>query len=279
MADINDQVAEAQARMKRLWEQLAASPIVEVLGVVWPPGAGGGKSRGEELWTLRFILDSWRTEGAALQHRPLLVHRQVTEKELKQHQKAIKPYTIVRLKARVVENSIIGTPQALLEELVGVDSSDAELNARSAELQQPVTFSDPVLGTFTLDRRVNWFTGKTKWLEQPISVNLLATEPKELQDAVKVACTLWQDQQGWSKRIVDFAVKELLPLKNDSWLDENEAELNAEQFKERMKLESITVSSDGSFDFWHHDGDLFWGHSIQISGDLTKGPTHADIPG
>lgn len=55
--------------------------------------------------------------------------------------------------------------------------------------------------------------------------------------------------------------------------------MTAEQFKARMKLEGITPHPDGPFDFWHDDGDLFWGHSIQISGNLSEGPTHADIPG
>jgi hypothetical protein len=74
-------------------------------------------------------------------------------------------------------------------------------------------------------------------------------------------------------------VQALLPLKNESWLAEGEVDVTADQFKGRMALESITVHPDGSFEFWHNDGDLFWGHSIQISGCLSKGPTGADIPG
>ena len=74
-------------------------------------------------------------------------------------------------------------------------------------------------------------------------------------------------------------MQELLPLKNENWLDEDEAELSPDEFKDRMTLESITVYPSGSFDFWHNDGDLFWGHSIQISGNLSDGPKHADIPG
>jgi hypothetical protein len=46
-----------------------------------------------------------------------------------------------------------------------------------------------------------------------------------------------------------------------------------------MKLETISVSSDGSFNFWHDDGDLFYGHAIQVGGNLVEGPTYADIPG
>lgn len=46
-----------------------------------------------------------------------------------------------------------------------------------------------------------------------------------------------------------------------------------------MKLEAITVRPNGEFEFWHDDGDLFWGHSILISGDLNHGLEDADIPG
>lgn len=279
MAKLNDMLAQAEARMKRLRDQLDASAIVDVLGVVSPSGASGGKSRGEKLWTLRFTLDAWRFKGAALQSRPLDVQRQVNDKDLKRYQESLESYTVVRLKARVVAKSVLGGPQALLVKLVGVDTSDTELNDKVAELQMPVTFTDPRLGTFTLDRRVDWYTANTKWLKQPISLNLSATEPKDIEKALKAVYILWKAQKGWSKRIGDFAVKQLLSLKNDNWLGDDEAELTAKQFKARMKLEAITVTPRGSFDFWHHDGGLFWGHSIQVSGNLTKGPTDADIPG
>jgi hypothetical protein len=279
MASAKDEIAKADARMKRLRDQLAASPIVEVLGVVCASGAGGGRFRGEKLWTLRFTLDAWRIRGTNVQYRPLDVQRQVTDKDLKRYQDALESYSVVRLKARVVEKSVLGTPQALLVTLVGVETSDDDLNIKAAELQKPVTFTDSKLGTFTLDRTVDWFTAKTRWVGKPVSLNLSATEPNDLEKALKAAHTLWKAQKGWSKRISNFAVKRLLPLKNDNWLSDGEAELNAKQFNARMALEAITVTPSGSFDFWHNDGDLFWGHSIQISGNLTEGPTHADIPG
>ncbi len=100
-----------------------------------------------------------------------------------------------------------------------------------------------------------------------------------IDPALQVARALWKDQEQWARRIEDYAVQELLRLKNESWLDAEEVELTADQFKARMTLESITVEPDGSFDFWHDDGDLFCGHSIQVSGNLSEGPTDADIPG
>jgi hypothetical protein len=33
---------------------------------------------------------------------------------------------------------------------------------------------------------------------------------------------------------------------------------------------------DGAFEFWHNDGDLFWGHSILIVGSLEEGLTDGE---
>ena len=46
-----------------------------------------------------------------------------------------------------------------------------------------------------------------------------------------------------------------------------------------MRLTSINTYPEGGFEFWHDDGDLFWGHYIQVSGSLDEGLTSADIPG
>lgn len=51
-----------------------------------------------------------------------------------------------------------------------------------------------------------------------------------------------------------------------------EKPLTAAQFLKRMKLQSVNADPDGSFAFWHDDGDLFWGHSIQVTGNLKGRP-------
>ena len=61
--------------------------------------------------------------------------------------------------------------------------------------------------------------------------------------------------------------------------DEEPQEITREQFMERMELESIEVRADGSFQFWFGDGDLFYGHSIWVSGDLKNGPNDAAMEG
>src|SRR5688500_17442729 len=71
MADQADIFAEARARDEALFKQLAAAPVVELLGVVAPSGASGALSRGETLWTLLFSFEIWRAESGELETRPL----------------------------------------------------------------------------------------------------------------------------------------------------------------------------------------------------------------
>lgn len=279
MPDAKDAFAEAKLRRKKLQEQFAATPISEVIGVIYAPGTGGGRSGGETLWTLKTSFEAWRVHGGPLQTRPLRITRTVTDDELKDLQKRLPAYSIVRIHARVVKESPFGGPEALLEYIVGPDDSDAELNQFAKNLQKPVTFDDPAFGTFTLDRRVNSFGAKTVWQKKPVKLRLSAKEPAEVQAALKTAKTLWESQSEWDTKVRDFAVQRLLERKNDEWLGEDEDEILPEEFKARMKLQTITVHSDGAFEFWHDDGDLFWGHAIMVSGTLSKGLTNVDTPG
>lgn len=140
------------------------------------------------------------------------------------------------------------------------------------ELQQP--FEVPTIGTFTLD--ACRFSTDALWLGQKISLFLSVTRSSELEVALNVARTLWQDQEGWGQRVLDYAVQELLPKKNEDWLEEGEDKFTAEEFAACLALDAVSINPDGSFDFWYQDGQLFSGRYIQISGNLTEGPIDAE---
>lgn len=279
-ADTNEEpdvLEAAAARRRALAEQFARRPFETLVGVV-SPGSGGGWQT-DAGWTLSITLDSWKTPPGPMKSRPLQIELTTTREQFDILRDQIDTYSVARFRARVVEDSIIGIPKAEAVEYLGVDDSDPELNRASQELQKPVIHRDPEFGDLTLDRSVNWYSGDTEWNGVEIKLNLKLEEAADLEPALGAARKLWSDQPGWTQRVNEFAVKELLSLKNESWLDDGDAELTAEMFLDRMTLESITIGPDGDFDFWHDDGDLFWGHSIQVGGSLDGGLKHADIPG
>jgi hypothetical protein len=167
----------------------------------------------------------------------------------------------------------------LLELMDAPIPPDDPLAVRAAELSRPVTHDSERFGTLRLDRGLDWWEGEATWMGDAIKIALAATDQRELNAALATAGALWDDQAGWSERIQAFAARELLELKNESWLDEDEAPLAEAEFRERMRLESVTVYPDGGFTFLHDDGELFWGHGIQVSGTLAEGPDNADIAG
>ena len=62
----------------------------------------------------------------------------------------------------------------------------------------------------------------------------------------------------------DYTADKLLELKNDLWLEEDEKEVTKKDFKDRMKFISLYVFSE-SANFYFDDGDLFWGHTIEVT--------------
>jgi hypothetical protein len=249
-------------------------PETMVIGVVYPPGSGGGRFPPEEAWTLRFTLKPWRLEGGERSEHPLRIRKVVSHEELQQLMARIKAYQVVRL--HVIVND---TDEASLVSIANVGYSDPEFSEAAAQLQLPETRMHPIFGVLTLNRLVDWWEAQAVWAKRPIRLQISPAEDGRIDGALDTAAALWKDQERWSQRVASFAVERLLPLKNESWLDEDEHEVTSDEFKGKMSLQSVTVYDDGAFEFSHDDGDLFWGHCIQVTGDIESGPTDADIPG
>lgn len=76
----------------------------------------------------------------------------------------------------------------------------------------------------------------------------------------------------------DYTTKKLLKLKNDLWLEEDEKEVAKKEFKARMKFTSLYVFCE-SANFYFDDGDLFWGHTIEVTVNQNLEFTDANIVG
>ena len=136
-----------------------------------------------------------------------------------------------------------------------------------------------LFGELIYNPSVNWYEGETTWNGASVRINFELDENDSIETGLQTAAAMWPDMEAWNSRIRDFAAAELLELKNESWLEEDEAEVTADEFKSRMELESIGFKPEGWFEFWHNDGDLFWGHFIFVGGNLADGPLNAEIPG
>ena len=79
--------------------------------------------------------------------------------------------------------------------------------------------------------------------------------------------------------ITDKIIKNLLPLKNEDWLDENEPKISEREFINRIKLFSIMFFDDLSSVLEFDDGNLFWKHIIVVHLDKENKITYADIEG
>ena len=147
------------------------------------------------------------------------------------------------------------------------------------EQTEPKIYKDKVLGEFMLDERIDQYVTKIEWPRGYITLSVENCEGKELDGVFATANKIVKAKNEWDKKIKEFAAVELMELKNDSWLDEDEAEITADQFVEKIKIETIDISLDNEFEFYLDDGDIFWGHTIIVSGNLEEGPQEAQIAG
>jgi hypothetical protein len=275
MADI---FAELKARRRQLLKRLAAMPVVEITGLINADGPSGVKNE-SGTWDFQLDFAAWRVGPDPIRREELRVTRVTTNgEEFELLFKSIKADSIVRLRARLGVNED-DKPAALLEGILGPCESDPELNAEKQRLLEPITFKDPEFGKFRFDRRSRCFNGRRAWKSVPVEVTLEGNVQAEADTALAVARQLWARQEEWNQRTQDAAVKALLAVKNESWLDAGEKDVTNEEFKARMALTSVVVRPDGEFTFWYDDGGLFCGHAITVRGTLQDGPTDADIAG
>ena len=245
----------------RQFRELAAQFAPEeltILAVTGANGFGGGRAGKEKLWRASIGLTAWMEEDSPDIHRGEFVLSTIADDQLLEHlQRRVPRDFIIKFKGRVSEDG-----QRLLLLDLPEPAFDPDLKAILEEQKKPVTFWEEGLGTFTLNRQVDWFETELDWLGAEIS--LVFDQDENRADCVMNAKALLADAAGWSQDMDE---------------DGGAVEITREQFVERMELESIEVRADGSFQFWFGDGDLFYGHSIWVSGDLENGPNDAAMEG
>ena len=246
---------------------------LSILAVTGANGFSGGKVGGDTLWTASIGLTAWMEEDSPDIRKGEFSLYTIGDDQLLEilRRKAPRDF-IIKFKGRVSED---GGKLLLLD--LPEPGFDPDLKAILEEQIKPVTFWEDGLGTFTLNRQVDWFETEVDWLGTAVS--LVFDRGEDRADCVRNAKALLAGAGGWDRRVREYAADELLDLAND-WADNaGEGEVTRERFMERMELESVEIRADGSFEFWFSDGDMFYGHSIHVTGSLEKGPDWAQMEG
>jgi len=261
------------------FRRLALSkPLRNLVGIVGAGGLSGGTTKGDPAPRLGFELSHWREDGGPTRSREIRCEMFSSDAEIKEQMDRFEPYQVLGVKAHVAKRPS-GDLYALVKAITGVVEEDEELDALAAKQQEPVVVRHRRFGSLTLDRSIDTFCGRALWLGTKINLNIDGERVEGLDAALEFAETLWANSWKWQSRACDCAVTHLLDLKNSTWLEEDEATLDAPTFAERMTIETISVSPTAEVEFWFNDGDLFWGHMIRVSGSLSDGLTDADICG
>ncbi|MDR2497732.1 MAG: DUF2262 domain-containing protein [Tannerellaceae bacterium] len=191
--------------------------------------------------------------------------------KIKELSEQLLPDSIISLKVKQKENLF------LLIDFIENRNISYKFNMILKKQVKPVMCLDKLLGTFILDKRRNVYTNKIKWNDHSVTLEIENYTGQQLANAFMIAKSLVKDQTIWHLRIIEFAARRLVKIKNKIWLDADETEIKKEAFMQRIKLESIYVSLKDQFKFYFNDGDIFWGCPIIVSGNLQKGPMQAKV--
>lgn len=176
---------------------------------------------------------------------------------------------------RVVVRERKDNPTSLFLVRVVKKLKDERFEPFREEYLKPVVIENS-LGTFTLDRRYDWYEGSIDYLGKTCTVMLTVEEGStDATAALAKLEELYADLSSVDHAARAYAADQMLENASD-WCEE---ELTREQFIERMDYPSITIEHDGSVGFMFDDGGMFAGHVIVVDMAADGSFERADIEG
>ena len=149
-------------------------------------------------------------------------------------------------------------------------------------LSKPVEIDTPY-GKFVLDRSMSWFEGEIELNGLDFTAFLETDEDngETAELALRVFLKTAENFEDFDRKNKEFAADNLLDLAHE-WQESDEGEnepLTREQFIEAIGVSEWTVTPYGNMTLYYYDGDIFWGHAIEINIDEDGTIEDADIAG
>ena len=278
--DIDSWLAERRIEAARRAALQAAQPLIEIIGLVDPSGAGRSKMAGDAEWRFSTTLVAWRLPGGPMQRTSVRLERTADDGAYAILGPAFDPYDLVRVSVRMPPPESDGVHHALLVSLLQTVVDDDELEAFASDLQASVVVSDPQLGRLTLERQYDWFKSEIAYRAGLVDLTVPATaddRPSMLAEARSVVGAL----ADWDARARVRIGGDLFELYNDTWRDEeaDRAAISREAFDARLVLTAIGIEDEGALAFWYDADNMFTDHSIEVRGTLSNGFEEASIAG
>ena len=270
--------AEIPQELRTLGQDFLPEELT-VLAVTGAGGFGAGRMDSSDLWQVSIGLTAWMEEDSPEIHQGDFQLVSLADDTLRDYlRQRLRPDFILKFSAR-----LSGDGRRLLLLNLPEPAFDPDLKAILEEQKKPESLYVDGLGTFVLNRQVKWFETEVAWLDSTVRLEYDQGPADEMKQAHSTARSLMTDQSEWDKRVREYAADQLLELANQWAADgeegDNPQEVTRADFISRMELDAIQVDKDGGFEFWFNDGDLFWGHSIRVSGTLADGPDDAQMEG
>lgn len=142
------------------------------------------------------------------------------------------------------------------------------------------TISSARFGTLVFDPAYEWFEARATFAGQSIAINLSAPNAADAAPLLTNAEAMAADEAGWLVRLQECAAG-MVDISNEWNEDQDDwtGPIDRDGFIARIALESIVLHEDDRFEAYFNDGNLFWGHSIVVSGTMADGPQEAATAG
>ena len=140
-----------------------------ILAVTGAGGFGGSRTQENGPWLAVLELTAWKEEDSEEPaHREKAQLVAVADDRLMDYlRRRVRGDSVFQIMVRPSEDG----KQFLMTELPQPET-DPEMKAILEEQKKPVSIWVPELGTFTLNRLVNWFEAEVEWLGQPARLDI-----------------------------------------------------------------------------------------------------------
>nr|WP_086937450.1 DUF2262 domain-containing protein [Thaumasiovibrio occultus] len=272
---------EYEIRKQKLAESFRVAPEAVVEGLVVLGGVVGlGDIRDNEICTLDLSLKPWRYQGDAdFKDTKLVLTTEIAPDDVDQYRELLTENKAYQLKAKVADYRFTTVDKAILLEVVG-ETTDPVFIELAAEVSREVTFDDPILGHFVLDKRLRCFKGQAQYQGESVVIRIDADQEGNIYpDYLANMKQFWPDFDSWVEKAKQLTAEENI---DDVWPDENpdrEEITTEEAYMDAMRLVTVSACDDDHMIALGFDDDerLVGGHEIVVDINLSTGELYTWI--